>query len=345
MKLNGFYRAVIEDNNDPLKQGRVRVRVLGIHSAHREDIDIQMLPWAEYASSLFGSAEGNDGVSSIPKTGSWVWCFFDQGEITRPVYFAKIKNITSTDIGIDGFYDPNDIYPKQDYRDESEVNRLSRNSQKKNPIDELIKNDRTVLNKTIGTYGTTINISQNVTNTDKAIYPNNNVIQTPSGHIIELDDTVGNERIRIIHKSGSFFEINSNNDLTVKSMSDEYNIVKGNMNSIIEKSVQEYIKNNINRVIDGNVKEYIAGTSQEEVQIKKYTKVPQHTNVSDNVITGNLKVLGTIHATGGISSGADVQTSSISLNTHLHSGVTSGPSSTSTPNGGGGSTSASTLAP
>lgn len=34
-------------------------------------------------------------------------------------------------------------------------------------------------------------------------YPKNNVFATPSGHVLEFDDTPGAERIRIFHKSGS----------------------------------------------------------------------------------------------------------------------------------------------
>jgi hypothetical protein len=31
-KLTGFYRGVVEDNKDPLKAGRVRVRIHGLHT-------------------------------------------------------------------------------------------------------------------------------------------------------------------------------------------------------------------------------------------------------------------------------------------------------------------------
>lgn len=34
-------------------------------------------------------------------------------------------------------------------------------------------------------------------------YPNNKVFKTSAGHLIEIDDTPGKERIRIFHKSGS----------------------------------------------------------------------------------------------------------------------------------------------
>ena len=39
--MNNFYVGVVEDRNDPLKRGRVRVRVLGVHSPDRKN-DIQI---------------------------------------------------------------------------------------------------------------------------------------------------------------------------------------------------------------------------------------------------------------------------------------------------------------
>jgi len=343
MNLNSFYRAVIEDNNDPLKQGRVRIRVLGIHSPFRDKLSIDQLPWAEYATNLSFSYEGAGGISSIPRIGSWVWVFFDSGDITKPVYFAKIKSITAEKIVDDGFYDPNEIYPNKDYRNESEINRLARNETQTNKLNDNIIKNKTSISLTRGSYDTKVNITQNDTGSDKVVYPNDSVIETPSGHIIEIDDTKNNERIRIIHKSGSFIEINSNNDITFKSTNNEYNIIEGDLNSYVEKSIQQYVKLNIDRIIDGNVKEYIKGTVHEEIGTKKYTKVPQHTNECNKVIVGDVKITGTLFVNGDIASGSDIKTSSVGLNGHTHTGDSGG--STSTPTGDGGSSSAAGLNP
>jgi len=42
----------------------------------------------------------------------------------------------------------------------------------------------------------------------KIVYPHNKTITTASGHVIEIDDSDGAERIHIYHKSGSYFEMN-----------------------------------------------------------------------------------------------------------------------------------------
>jgi hypothetical protein len=43
----GNYRAIVEDNEDPLDIGRVRVRILGMHSLDPKETPVDHLPWAE----------------------------------------------------------------------------------------------------------------------------------------------------------------------------------------------------------------------------------------------------------------------------------------------------------
>ena len=58
--------------------------------------------------------------------------------------------------------------------------------------------------------GTTI--SSEASNVAK--YPNNRVLKT-KGHLIEIDDTTGSERINVLHKSGTKIEIDSTGKLTI----------------------------------------------------------------------------------------------------------------------------------
>ena len=58
----------IVDINDPLKQGRARIRVFGFF----DDLEIDDIPWAEQISGLsFSSAKGNGNIS-IPRVGATV---------------------------------------------------------------------------------------------------------------------------------------------------------------------------------------------------------------------------------------------------------------------------------
>jgi hypothetical protein len=85
VKFAGFYRAVILDNVDPLKLGRVKLNVLGVY----KDIASSDLPWSVPAFSIgFGSGSGY-GNFSVPNVGSSVFVFFEAGDLYQPVYFAS----------------------------------------------------------------------------------------------------------------------------------------------------------------------------------------------------------------------------------------------------------------
>lgn len=55
--FNGIYRGLVEDNDDPLDAGRVKVRIFGIHDTEKTPID--KLPWAYPALSLYWSGGYN----------------------------------------------------------------------------------------------------------------------------------------------------------------------------------------------------------------------------------------------------------------------------------------------
>lgn len=61
----------------------------------------------------------------------------------------------------------------------------------------------------------------------KTSYPNNIVYESPSGHIVEFDDTPGNERIHVYHRAGTYLQVDSTGDLTIKSIRDYKEFTKG----------------------------------------------------------------------------------------------------------------------
>jgi hypothetical protein len=61
-----------------------------------------------------------------------------------------------------------------------------------------------------------------------AKYPYNHVKESESGHIEEIDDTPGKERLNWHHRSGSFREMHPKGDIVDKSKKDYYNISEGN---------------------------------------------------------------------------------------------------------------------
>jgi hypothetical protein len=90
MSSNKSYLGVIVDINDPLKQGRAKVKVFGIF----DDLPTEDIPWAEpgTASEYFGGGKGG-GAVSIPRIGTVVYCSFE-GENYYKLYFDTIKEFS-----------------------------------------------------------------------------------------------------------------------------------------------------------------------------------------------------------------------------------------------------------
>jgi hypothetical protein len=78
MKFHGFYRGTVVDVQDPLKSGRVRVKVFSVYDSIQNDV----IPWAEYADPMMTMG------FFAPDVGDLLWVFFDNGDHMKPVYFA-----------------------------------------------------------------------------------------------------------------------------------------------------------------------------------------------------------------------------------------------------------------
>jgi hypothetical protein len=57
------------------------------------------------------------------------------------------------------------------------------------------------------------------------LYPYNKVYESESGHLIEVDDTPGSERIDVFHRTGTFEEFHPNGDRVTKVVRDRYTSV------------------------------------------------------------------------------------------------------------------------
>jgi len=66
-----------------------------------------------------------------------------------------------------------------------------------------------------------------------AVYPYNHVYESESGHLIEMDDTPGKERLHWYHRSGTFTEFHPKGIRVDKTNAHRYNMVSGNQETII----------------------------------------------------------------------------------------------------------------
>lgn len=85
----GNYRGIVVNNYDPELAGKIQVRVLPVF----QSIDDAVLPWAIPAMPISSGAGYGTGTLAIPIVGSFVWVFFEEGDIYQPVYFAEAQNL------------------------------------------------------------------------------------------------------------------------------------------------------------------------------------------------------------------------------------------------------------
>ena len=122
-----YFFGVVEDRQDPLKMGRVRIRAFGIHTEDRAKIPTVDLPWATpimpYTSaSISGIGESPTG----PVEGTWVFGFFVDGkQLQQPMIMGTLAGAPEAYNEL-GFNDPYKVYPKIEIPGESDVNRLAR---------------------------------------------------------------------------------------------------------------------------------------------------------------------------------------------------------------------------
>ena len=107
-------------------------------------------------------------------------------------------------------------------------------------------------------------------------YPYNHVHESESGHIREIDDSPGAERLFTQHKSGTFEELHTDGSKVVKVIGDNYEIIagdsyvsiSGSVNLTIAGTVREYIKGDYHLEVEGDYTQKIGGNIRTKVGYK-----------------------------------------------------------------------------
>jgi uncharacterized protein (TIGR02594 family) len=189
-----WFIGVVEDVDDPLQLGRARVRINNVHSSSRTILPTDKLPWATPVQSIASAAVLEKGLSPTGLlTGSTVVGFFADGQSAQhPLIF--------------GTFAGNQSFPDNDSK--HDVNKLARGVSKlpKTPDGDISE----------------------PSNPFAAKYPYNLVYESQAGHIVEIDDTPGKERIHIYHKTGTWVEMHPNGDKSVRVVGNDYEVVAGN---------------------------------------------------------------------------------------------------------------------
>jgi hypothetical protein len=251
-------KGVIENNNSPKKDGKVQVRVLGMHTKDNENssekfatVSTDDLPWADVlGTTSFGLISGV-GVSSILPNGTWVWCIIDENPNIITVIGTIIGTHTKSSSGVysggSGFCDPDEEYPIEDRLNEPDINELVRGVIK-NTVIGTIKNE---------------NLDDSDVYKEKkqspSVYPNSTVFESKSGHILEFDDSEGKERVQIIDKNGNYFEMKMD-EYIEKAVKDKIELVMGDMKQHIVGKLTSLIEGDIKQTFDGKLIQEITGT-------------------------------------------------------------------------------------
>lgn len=271
-----WFTGVVEDRNDPLHVGRVRVRCFGYHTHETEYVPTESLPWASIMLPVTDTAM--NGIGTTPSglvEGSWVVGFFTDGsDAQHPVVMGCIPGRPTDSASSDtsyGFHDPNGVYPLEKYLNEPDVNRLARGDSALDSTDiPVVKEEDRKLKIPIANLKDSVVDPENPRKRNywdepeipyAAQYPYNHVYQSESGHVVEFDDTTGAERIHEYHKSGTFREIHPTGDTVIKIKGSKYTIiatddnvhVSGNVNITVDGNTNLYTKKNLVAETDGNV--------------------------------------------------------------------------------------------
>ncbi len=236
-----LYTGIIEDRKDPEKMGRVRVRVVGVHSENRVQFATKDLPWSLVMNPINNASINGIGTTAMTGLveGSTVIVTFLDEFMQQPLVLGSIasKHSKKPDTS-KGFSDPNGVYPKDDMIGESDVNRLARGV----PVDTIL--NKKIENQIKEVKTALSGVTWNEPISYAAEYPHNHVMQSEGGHVIELDDTEGNERVGINHRTGTYTEINAEGTQINHIVGDSFHIVENNGNL--------YVKGKCNITVGGD---------------------------------------------------------------------------------------------
>ena len=229
-----WFFGVVEDRDDPKQIGRVRVRIYNVHpftssgAADTVNVPTEHLPWATPINSIISAGIiglNKDGVGVSPTgimVGTTVFGFFADGsECQVPILLGTLA-------GLVGSEELNEL-PKSAFGTNSAA--LLKNSNKISAASPFPGEPPSPYN---------------------AKYPYNKVFRTESGHLIEVDDTVSKERIHIMHKSGTYVEMDSSGQVVVKSVDNRYDVTTKDNNVYVGGNVNLYVKGNVNTQVDGS---------------------------------------------------------------------------------------------
>lgn len=325
MGQSGFvwWFGVVEDIDDPLRLGRVRVRVFGYHTEDKALLKTADLPWAHPLQDITSASISGIGKSPTGLVaGSHVFGFFRDGKnAQQPVIMFSVGGIPSElPDKQKGFHDPSGTYPAE--KNVADTNRLATGKETDKTVIETRKNNR---DKDVLVALDAFNKEKwsEPNSPYKTKYPANKVFATQSGMVEEWDDTSGHERHHTYHPSGSFEEVGNgwsndpNGTRVHKVTGNNYEIIAGSdfihikgsakitldgsasvyvgagneggsLNLQVDKDVNLYVRGKVAGRVEGDLSLTVDGNYTERIRGNKYSSIGKNyiTQVGGSFIAG-----------------------------------------------------------
>ena len=274
-----WWVGVVEDRNDPVELGRVRVRCFGWHTDDKSQIPTESLPWAVSVNGIQSASVSGIGNSPTGLVeGSWVVGFFMDGERAQePIVIGSLNGAPVDYANSDlGFNDPNAEFPRWTKmvdtnpaaresmaaesiaRQHKNANRLVDGAERVIPLAKPPRVSSVANDKPSAYYDEKTWTELPAANDELPTYPHNHVYETENGHLQEFDDTLGKERFHRYHPSGTYEEIIADGQRTIKVIGKNYELYMDGVNM--------YVEGDLNVTVNGNKRELIKGDYFLEVQ-------------------------------------------------------------------------------
>lgn len=229
---NGFdnlqwFMAIVEDNQDPTNQGRVRVRCFGIHPSYESELmPTEDLPWAVPINGAYG------GTSQIPRVTDWVFGFFADGRDAQHPFLMGVvpgQNLQSmTGSGeptasaytrpsheAERFYGQAPLRPAQSGENLQETQIVLQDATRRDGVTVARDGHPDGIREERGWSEPVVSTSADPAKT--TIFSS-----TYGDSFIEVNGQEGNEFISISHSSGSHIQIDNQGDIKIRSINDLY---------------------------------------------------------------------------------------------------------------------------
>jgi len=238
---NILVTSMVAGGGDIRKKGSIGAEILNKVNGFAANFTIGVSPGGVRVAELLGQPVSRPPDQAGPNTAQ------PNPQTTAPTEVLNDPKLGSPE----AFKDPNSVYPSCEYTDRPDTNKLATGDTTGTIVENKERNRVTEVSTANG---------GNWSEPKPAFcgkYPYNHVVESESGHVIEMDDTPAHQRLHMYHRTGTFVEIDENGTYHQHVQGDHYGIYVRN-NHV-------YIKGGYDITVDNAAKVFIRDTLDVEV--------------------------------------------------------------------------------